>query len=657
MRQLYFFLCITLFCITGYAQTPPPIDYTVRINAIAQTSPASINLSWKATTGAGNVQVYRKSKNAINWTPIATLGSTVTSYSDNSVSIGTGYEYYIIKQDPAFTLGYPYGYIYAGVETDAIHNRGALILLVDDSFSTTCNTEITTLMKDLSGDGWEVIRKDFSRSATVTTVKNFITSQAQANNNLSAVYILGHIAVPYSGDLNPDAHGNHKGAWPADGFYGDLDGNWTDNSVNNTSSANSLNHNIASDGKFDQSYFPSDIDLQVGRVDFYDMPAFGKSETEMMKSYLNKAHQYKTAALSVIKRGLIDDNFPLISEKFGSNGWRNFSPLVSIDSVTEKDLITTLNSSSYQWAYGCGGGSYTSCNGIGNTSNFTSNDVKSIFVILFGSYFGDWNYKNNFLRAPLCSNEPALASFWAGRPYWHLHHMALGETIGYATRLTQNNLTTYGTPSVSPVMTKLVSIALMGDPSLRTEYIQRVPSVNVSNFGIDSAIITWAASPEAGTAGYYVYRATSEFGNYELRSGLVSGTTFTDTLENNTTYWYMVRAAKIQQTPSGSYYNLSLGTTQSFNVGIKPISIIKDAVIYPNPAQDKAYLSININSTTTASISITDISSKVLQTSSTQLQAGQNTVDLNMTGIPAGMYMVNIKTPTGKKLLKLTKTY
>ena len=43
----------------------------------------------------------------------------------------------------------------------------------------------------------------------------------------------GHVPVPYSGDIVPDGHmPDHVGAWPCDGFYGDMDGTWTDNAVN-----------------------------------------------------------------------------------------------------------------------------------------------------------------------------------------------------------------------------------------------------------------------------------------------------------------------------------------------------------------------------------------------------------------------------------------
>ena len=89
-----------------------------------------------------------------------------------------------------------------------------------------------------------------------------------------AVFLFGHIPVPYSGNIGPDGHSNHIGAWPADVFYADVDGSWTDVSVNNVSASQERNHNVPGDGKFDQSVIASDLELMIGRVDFHNMPTF-----------------------------------------------------------------------------------------------------------------------------------------------------------------------------------------------------------------------------------------------------------------------------------------------------------------------------------------------------------------------------------------------
>lgn len=661
-NAILLFLVSMILMTTTSAAT---LDYVIKIEAEVQASPASIKLIWETPSTSAPFKIFRKLKGTNSWgNQLVQLPSTATSYTDNTVSVGTHYEYFIYKDGGV----QPYGYISAAIEDPAIHNRGALLLLVDDMFTTPCSAEINTLMKDLSADGWEVIRKDFPRTATVATVKSFIQSTAQANAKLQGLYILGHIAVPYSGNIYPDGHtvinspnNPHEGAWPADVYYSDIDGTWTDNSVNIITSGNPLNHNTPGDGKFDQDNLPSDAELQMGRVDFFDMPAFSNTEVQLMKSYLNKAHQYKIGALTVIKRALIDDNFNSSQEAFAGNGWRNFSCMVGIDSVSEKDFVPTLNSDFYQWAYGCGAGSYTSCSGVGNTNSFKTNDVKSIFTSVFGSYFGDWNYKNNFLRAPLCANEPSLATFWAARPNWFLHHMALGENIGYSTRLTQNNVTNqYATPI--PQFGRIVSTALMGDPSLRTDYMQPVPSITLSTSKDAGAIINWTASPEAGVEGYFVYRATSEFGEYKIRSLLVNGTSFIDSFGTDTTYWYMVRASKLQMTPSGSYHNLSLGTAQSgtfkypyIDVSVNDITAFNDIKLYPNPSDDMVTVELTNKGDNEANISISNIMGQVVFTKNSVLSSGRNNIQLNVSSLPSGTYIVHIRTDHKQSTLKFIK--
>src|SRR5690606_28185614 len=100
-----------------------------------------------------------------------------------------------------------------------------------------------------------------------------------------------------------------KGAWPADLYYADVNDSWTDAAINNTTANKTANHNTPGDGKWDQSSLPGNAELQVGRIDFADMPAFAKTEEQLLKSYLNRAHQYKMNLLPVVKRGLVDDHF------------------------------------------------------------------------------------------------------------------------------------------------------------------------------------------------------------------------------------------------------------------------------------------------------------------------------------------------------------
>src|SRR5690606_29559346 len=109
--------------------------------------------------------------------------------------------------------------------------------------------------------------------------------------------------------------------WPADMFYGDMDGSWTDNSVNSVQTQNTNPADAAritnkpGDGKFDQSSPPSAIELQIGRVDLANMPgrttwggpATLASETELLRQYLNKDHAFRHRTMNVQRRAIIGD--------------------------------------------------------------------------------------------------------------------------------------------------------------------------------------------------------------------------------------------------------------------------------------------------------------------------------------------------------------
>ena len=60
--------------------------------------------------------------------------------------------------------------------------------------------------------------------------------------------------------------------------------------------------NIPGDGKYDQSAIPGRMDLQVGRVDFFNMTAFAPSglyEGDLLRRYLNKDHDFRNGIFTV----------------------------------------------------------------------------------------------------------------------------------------------------------------------------------------------------------------------------------------------------------------------------------------------------------------------------------------------------------------------
>ncbi len=557
MKKIVLLLLFTGFVFPAKAQ--PAKDYAIPLRASVDMSLPAIRIHWQTDPNADGYVLHRKEAGDISWTRfIGNFSATDSVYTDTDVEPGHGYEYRIIK---SFSGKTAYSYIYAGMELPAVESRGILILLLDSLSRDSLKAEISTLKRDLTGDGWEVKTLAAGRNERPADVKARIVDLYNEDPaNTKALFILGRVPVPYSGNIGPDGHQNHIGAWPADVYYGEMNGNWTDNSVNTDNPSDPRNKNFPGDGKFDQSFIPGSMELEVGRVDFYDMPAFALSEIELLRSYLKKDHAYRQKFFEPVRRALVDDNFGGFGgEAFAANAWRNFPLMVGSDSIFALDYRSEMNSKSYLWSYGCGGGSYTSANGIGKTSDLAGDSIQSIFTFLFGSYFGDWDKRDNFLRAAIAQGS-TLVNAWAGRPNWHLHYMAMGYSIGHAARLTQNATgatykTNYGA--------RMIHIALMGDPTLRADIL--APPANLTAV-YDSAAVTlaWSPSPEP-VAGYYLYRSTEAGRGFQrIHAHIIEDTAFTDSCVMQAgSYYYMLRAVKLEETFAGSYYNLSQGIFDS----------------------------------------------------------------------------------------------
>jgi hypothetical protein len=323
--------------------------------------------------------------------------------------------------------------------------------VVDSTHARSLATELARLEDDLVGDGWTVTRIEVKPDDPPPGVKAAIQKAYAADpKRVNSVFLFGHVAVPYSGDIDPDAHPEHRGAWPADVHYGDVDGAWTDARITSTSGESARNKNVPGDGKFDQVSPPSRVELAVGRVDLakmpgkltYDGPPTFPSEEALLRQYLDKDHAFRHKLFSPKRRALVRDGFgDMNGEAFAASGWRSFSALVGSSAITALStpgtFIATLQSEDYLWAYGCGGGSPSTIAGLGSdgpyqaarTIDVVNADIRAPFVFLFGSWLGDWDSEDNVLRSVLATKTMGLASAWSGRPHWFVHTMALGETI------------------------------------------------------------------------------------------------------------------------------------------------------------------------------------------------------------------------------------
>lgn len=622
---------------------------SVLVTATVQTAPLKITLSWPTYTASTGYTVYRKTPLSTTWgSVLATLSGTATSYVDNTVTAATLYEYNV-RRTSSTSVVIANGYLLSGIETNLAYNKGTIILLVDNFFVPTLNNEIKQLIKDYENDGWFVKTKYINRTDLVSAVKSQVISAYNLDPlTTKGLMLLGHIPVPYSGDNNPDGHPDHKGAWPADIYYGDIDGIWSDLAVSNSTATDPRNHNIIGDGKFDDDAIPSELELEVGRVDFFNLPAFSNTETQLMKKYLDKLHSFKIRNFIPIDKAVVEDNFTGYPEGFAGSGYTSFAPMFGPANTIDGDYTTALLSSSHLWSYGTGAGNYTSASGIVSTTNFATDSLKSIFTMLFGSYFGDWDSQNNLLRSALASGS-ILSSSWGGRPYWHYHQMAMGEDLGHCAQTTQNNNGTYFSSTLG-CWCGIVSVAQMGDPSLRMHYI--VPPTNliaINNNATGSVALNWSPSSET-VLGYNIYRRDTLINSWtKLNSSPIATTTYTDnTITAGGGYSYMVRATRLQTTSSGTYYNLSLGckSTISSVVSLNDIEEKINYSIFPNPFENSFYITPNQNQSK-VNITISDILGKHVYDKEVDFIQNEN-IQLNLTQLDAGIYFITINNKSYK---------
>jgi Bacterial Ig domain len=499
--------------------------------------------------------------------------------------------------------------------------RGKIVLVVDATLASdaTIGSKINRLMTDLVGDGWRVLRHDVERgpeppqdpqtsgptldywlqqnAPRVREVRSLIKADYDSSpGEVKAVFLIGHVPVPYSGKTDYIAGGHYSGSAPADLFYGDMitgydSTGWSDSGTPVPALTDFGRlwqfDNLPGDGRFDPSYAPCPLQLGVGRIDLSHMDGFLPiGETILLSQYLEKDHDFRCAVFTVQSHAIVvqvaDSKFDLddsgINTLVGSaNVYHDRSGAMhwfsaAYGDVQQKDYLIG-------YAGGWGGGS--SAFGIGVTyndgetdvnldaanNNFVDFDSRVVFLNLYGSWFGPWEQPNDFLRAPLANPyDPANGRFGCGLAVVYdrygldsttLQKRALGAPIGEA-------LFTGTTPSVN--------VNLLGDPSLRLHAVVPPTGLSLSKSG-STITVSWNLS--ASASGYNIYRGPTRHGPFMMvnTTGPITDSPYTapsPSVGDPPDNFYMVRAVRNETTAFGSYLNMSEGVIAQVPGAVQP---------------------------------------------------------------------------------------
>jgi len=678
-------ITILLFLIlqTGILLSQDGKGFSVTVEAKVQSSPKpAITLTWNSDDRAESYAVFRKDPTMHSWSDqaewgsaIANLGKDVLSYTDENVTPGIAYDYQVLKVcTPAgiktINLGFTdtvttyfgSGYVLSGINVSPILSRGTVILLIDSTMVSPLSAEIARLEQDLKNELWTVVKRTAPRATAfnpeaVATTKEIIFSIIEKNpNDQYSILLLGRIPVPYSGLMAPDGHSpDHVGAWPADVYYADFDGEWADESINSNGASRVENKNIPGDGKFDKSANDADIKYPIGRIDFYNLTSFAETEVQLLKRYLDKNHAFRSGEIKPVYSATVDDNFGAYGEGFSGSAYRGFGGLVGKDNIVANrefldSTITTM------FSYGCGAGSYTSCAGVGGIAEFSKRPITSVFTMIFGSYFGDWDSKDNVMRSVVASRGTVLTTGWAARPHWFFHPMGLGKPIGEVLLGAQNNTQQY-LPAIYntkrypggvyyQVAPRGTHIALIGDPTLRMTSI--MPIETPKNIGVTSTVsaqIDWESVPNAN--GYLVYKSSSEAGPFEaLTPSPITETTFNDIKAN----WkqdvvYQVRAVMLRETKSGSFYEVSApNTSEKINVSVDENTAQEFRIACsPQPMSYSGIIQFVAPHAAQTEVSIHSMDGRLMKALlKTRIESGAHSLMVPAQELPIGMYMVRM---------------
>lgn len=651
MKITYIIIAI-LFTVNLYSQNKPNSvkDYGVLINTRYDTTEKKLILSWETDTNTYKYRIYSKSIKDTAFGNYKYEISGKINHIELDYIDGKETEY-MIERD-AWNY-WAYGYILAGMNIKPVHYRGSILIVVDENVYDSLTNEIEILKDNLVGDGWvpKLIlspRAEEFDSEKVITLKNKIDDVYKSDQELKSLLLIGRVPVPYSGSFAVDGHSpDHDGAWPTDIFYSIFEGKWTD-TINNIKSNNPRINNLPSDGKFDQLIIPADAKLQTGRVDFFKLNSIKKSEIDLLKNYLNKNDKFRNHKIEIKDSAIINDYFGLdYKEGFAANGWMNFSSILSFNNISTEQLRYASRNNNYLFAYACGAGSYNSVSQSLYTDDLDSVKYGVAFTLLFGSYNGDWDSEDNVLRASLASEPLGLATMWAGRPYWFLHHLGLGYNIGYSALLSQNSRADIYLAN-SPFARRFNHISLLGDPSLRSHYPSSVDTViAVNNNGIIE--VEWNDSSKNVNDVYNIYRSNSKHGKYSLLSdNFTDSMNFKDSLPMPGVNYYMVRRQIRQTTASGSYYNLSTGKISNpvFSPKLNDNEYIR---VFPNPAFDIINIAFDFQQTGLYDdIQLYDISGRLIRKySANEIQIEYNIASIKIIdgiddSLPSGIYFLRI---------------
>jgi hypothetical protein len=539
-----------------------------------------------------------------------------------------------------------YTYLYPLNKEPAETILGTVLILVDYTiYPELRNTLENDYARLLNSYGWNVVihkapRAEEFDAKEVQVTKSIVNSVYKSTDGeLKSLLLLGRIPIPYSGGFTVDGHSpSHEGAWPADTYYADIDGLWPDTDENIAISDWERMFNFPGDGKFDLEFIPSDLELSVGRVDFYDLGYFDETEIDLYKRYLRKVIDYRSGKWDTNGdpdslpdydlNGIFQDDWNAYGTGFPGYSVRSYiGTMVGSENLDIGNIQNAPKNKVYDFAYGGASGGSESLFQVAYADEYAKNSYYNRFSQFFGSFVGDIDFPNQIMKSVIASEGQTLTCNFGGRPIWQIQEMANGATIGESYIRTANNRQRiFNGNGIG--FSGGIHLMLLGDPTLQAGTVAGGTQI------YDPATERYILAPAYDFEAYYVYSVNDELKRYDLETICDD----LDCVNNNSIQDKVIRGLYLVENNFGSHYRLSAP------VFVNSLTSVKSSL-------DNTGLSIQGNSlicktrftSSDITLSIIDVNGRVIsyqQLTETELYNG---FDLDKLNLHSGGYFAVVK--------------
>lgn len=529
---------------------------------------------------------------------------------DTNVSAGEVWEYQVKRNNTwsfASTNYSAVGYTLGALLTDNSVYKGQMILLVAQDIPTNLATKYFRLKKELTNEGWFVNELVVPKATSwdsgnqVVTIKTQIQNiynAAQTNDKPKVLFILGHVPMPRSGSANvvaPDDHSQNAGARGCDGYYADMDGVYTDTATFNPGGLTTpLAINQPNDFKWDQDYFPSNLEMAFGRVDFADITDVTTSELGLIENYLDRLSNYRN-----VNTGFDMGDKSAFNLGYNNSNDASYRTLLNV-SKPENVYQKTDASNHNQWVQNNGPFKVYMQNVL--VPSITDWQTYGMNTTVYSSDQSYWGFGDvpqpsgvfSRIRALLGVDTKCLVALWTTTSIGLFHQACTGQSIGQALLHTMNHNTTnqhlekpqqqYDTEA----WWNRTHFEIWGDPTISLYQVKPVNNLTLTNVS-GNPVLQWTPSSDTAVLGYHIYESNTELGVFQrISTSPITITNFT--IPNyNPSHWYMVKAIKVVESGCGKLLQSSIGKSIQIDVNLTSAEFqtTKSWMVYPNPVKDQ----------------------------------------------------------------------